>query len=232
MTLPQIDVQTFDVNISSLGKKFKFRPFLVKEEKLLIMASESSDKGDMINTVQQIVTNCSLGKVNGEALPIFDLQKAFLEIRSMSVSNIIPLTTKCGHCEAENDVVFDLDEVKIKKSRGHSKQVKIGDTMVIEMNYPKVQEIEKLLGDNAEEIYKVTADCIKTIYHEDEVIEFQESPLEERLDFIEGFSTKHFAGIRNFYETMPTLLHTIDFKCKACKKDNTVVIDGYENFFV
>ena len=150
----------------------------------------------------------------------------------MSVSNIIPLKSKCGHCEVENDIVFDLDKVKLKKSRGHTKQVKIGDTMVIEMKYPKVNQIEKLLGEDAEEIYKVTADCIETIYHEDEVIEFQESPLEERLDFIEGFSTKHFAGIRNFYETMPTLLHTIDFKCKACKKDNTVVIDGYENFFV
>ena len=94
MALPQIDVQTFDINISSLGKKFKFRPFLVKEEKLLVMAGESDDKGDMINAVQQIVTNCSMGKVDGYKLPIFDLQKVFLEIRSMSVSNIIPLGCK------------------------------------------------------------------------------------------------------------------------------------------
>ena len=232
MALPQIDVQTFDINISSLGKKFKFRPFLVKEEKLLVMAAESSDKGDMIGAVQQSVTNCSLGKIDGEKLPIFDLQKVFLEIRSMSVSNVIPLISKCGECGVENDVVFNLDDVKIKKSKGHSNQVKVSDNMIIEMNYPKVKDIEMLLGDDIEKIYDVTADCIKTIYHDDEVIEFQESPLEERLDFIEGFSVKHFAAIRNFYETMPTLLHTIDFKCKACKKDNTVVIDGYENFFV
>ena len=114
----------------------------------------------MINAVQQIVTNCSLGKVNGETLPIFDLQKAFLEIRSMSVSNIIPLKSKCGHCEVENDIVFDLDKVKIKKSRGHTKQVKIGDTMVIEMKYPKVNQIEKLLGEDAEEIYKIAKEML------------------------------------------------------------------------
>lgn len=232
MALPQIDVQTFDINISSLGKKYKFRPFLVKEEKLLIMASESSEKADMINAVQQIITNCSLGKVDGEKLPIFDLQKVFLEIRSMSVSNIIPLVSKCGECGTENDVLFNLDEVKINKSRGHKTQVKLSDSMIIEMKYPKVRDIEILLGGDVEKIYDVTADCIQTIYHDDEVIEFQESPLEERLDFIEGFTSKHFASIRDFYETMPTLLHTIDFQCKACKKENTLVIDGYENFFV
>ncbi len=218
MTLPQIDVQTFDVNISSLGKKFKFRPFLVKEEKLLIMAAESSDKGDMINAVQQIVTNCSLGKVNGETLPIFDLQKAFLEIRSMSVSNIIPLKSKCGHCEVENDIVFDLDKVKIKKSRGHTKQVKIGDTMVIEMKYPKVNQIEKLLGEDAEEIYKVTADCIETIYHEDEVIEFQESPLEERLDFIGCFSTKHFAELEIFMKLCQHFYTLLSLRVRHAKR--------------
>ena len=232
MALPQIDVQTFDINISSLGKKYKFRPFLVKEEKLLVMASESSERADMINAVQQIITNCSLGKVDGEKLPIFDLQKVFLEVRSMSVSNVIPLTSKCGECGTENDVLFNLDEVKIKRSRGHSNQVKLSENMIIEMKYPKVTDIEILLGEDVEQIYNVTANCIETIYHDDEVIEFQESPLEERLDFIEGFTSKHFAAIRNFYETMPTLLHTIDFTCKACKKDNTLVIDGYENFFV
>ena len=134
MALPQIDVQTFNINISSLGKKFKFRPFLVKEEKLLVMAGESEDKSDMINAVQQIITNCFMGKV--------------------------------------------------------------------------------------------------TIYNDEEIIQFQESPLEERINFIEGFSVKQFALIRQFYESMPQILHAIDFKCKACKKDNTLVIDGYENFFV
>jgi len=232
MALPVIDVQTFDINISSLGKKFKFRPFLVKEEKLLVMAGESDDKADMINAVQQIITNCSLGKVDGSKLPIFDLQKVFLEIRGMSVSNIIPLVAKCGECEVENDVVFDLEKVKITKNKGHTRSIKLTDTMVLEMDYPSVFDINKLLGDDIEEIYKVTANCIKTIYNDEEVIEFQESPLEERLQFIEQFSVKQFALIRLFYETMPQILHAIEFNCKACKKDNTLVIDGYENFFV
>lgn len=232
MALPQIDVQTFDVNISSLGKKVKFRPFLVKEEKLLVMAGESTDSSDMIHTVQQIITNCSLGKVDGSKLPIFDLQKVFLEIRGMSVSNIINLIAKCGECGIDNDVEFDLEKVKITKNKGHKKQIKLTDSMIIEMDYPKVADIEKLMGESIEEIYKVTADCIKTIYNDEEVIEFQESPIEERMEFIEQFSVKQFALIREFYESMPQLLHAIDFKCKACKKDNTLVIDGYENFFV
>ena len=232
MALPVIDVQTFDINISSLGKKFKFRPFLVKEEKLLVMAGESDDNTDMVSAVQQIITNCSMGKVDGSKLPIFDLQKVFLEIRGMSVSNIIMLVAKCGECGIENDVEFDLEKVKITKNKGHSKQIKLTDTMIIEMDYPKVSEIDILLSDDIEAIYKVTANCIQTIYNDDETIEFQESPLEERLQFIEQFSVKQFALIRQFYESMPQLLHAIDFKCKACKKDNTLVIDGYENFFV
>lgn len=232
MALPVIDVQTFDINISSLGKKFKFRPFLVKEEKLLVMAGESDDNTDMVSAVQQIITNCSMGKVDGSKLPIFDLQKVFLEIRGMSVSNIIMLVAKCGECGVSNDVEFDLEKVKITKNKGHSKQIKLTDTMIIEMDYPKVSEIDILLSDDIEAIYKVTANCIKTIYNDDETIEFQESPLEERLQFIEQFSVKQFALIRQFYESMPQLLHAIDFKCKACKKDNTLVIDGYENFFV
>ncbi len=215
-----------------MGKKVKFRPFLVKEEKLLVMAGESTDSSDMIHTVQQIITNCSLGKVDGSKLPIFDLQKVFLEIRGMSVSNIINLIAKCGECGIDNDVEFDLEKVKITKNKGHKKQIKLTDSMIIEMDYPKVTDIEKLMGESIEEIYKVTANCIKTIYNDEEVIEFQESPLEERMDFIEQFSVKQFALIREFYESMPQLLHAIDFTCKACKKDNTLVIDGYENFFV
>jgi len=186
----------------------------------------------MIHTVQQIITNCSLGKVDGSKLPIFDLQKVFLEIRGMSVSNIINLIAKCGECGIDNDVEFDLEKVKITKNKGHKKQIKLTDSMIIEMDYPKVTDIEKLMGESIEEIYKVTANCIKTIYNDEEVIEFQESPLEERMDFIEQFSVKQFALIREFYESMPQLLHAIDFTCKACKKDNTLVIDGYENFFV
>jgi hypothetical protein len=232
MALPQIDVQTFDINISSLGKKFKFRPFLVKEEKLLVMAGESEDKSDMVRAVQQIITNCSMGKVDGDNLPIFDLQKVFLEIRGMSVSNIINLVANCGECGIENDVVFDLEKVKITKNKGHTNKIKLTETMTLEMNYPEVREISKLMGSEIEEIYNVTANCIRTIYNDEEVIDFQESPLEERIDFIEGFSVKQFALIRQFYESMPQILHGIDFKCKACKKDNTLVIDGYENFFV
>ena len=233
MALPKIDVPTFKMKIDSLGKDYKFRPFLVKEEKILVMANESSDKNDMLYAAQQVITNCSYGKVDGEKLPMFEVQKVFLTLRSQSVGNIIEMAAKCGECEASNEVFLDIDEIEIIKDESHTNRIELNDELVIEMNYPSVEEVSSLARAEEEtDIYDVTANSINKLYTSEETIDFQSSPPNERIEWIENLSPDYFGKIKNFFETMPQLYHTINFKCKECKKDNYLVIDGYENFSV
>lgn len=233
MALPKIDVPTFKMKIDSLGKDYKFRPFLVKEEKILVMASESSDSSDMLHAAQQVITNCSFGKIDGEKLPMFEVQKVFLTLRSQSVGNIIELKAKCGECDTSNDVFLDIDEIQIIREPSHSNRVQLNNDIVIEMGYPSVEEVAALArAEENMDIYIVAANSIDKIYTSDETIDFQSSPPNERIEWIENLSPDQFGKIKNFFETMPQLYHTLEFKCNQCKKDNYLVIDGYENFFV
>ena len=233
MALPKIDVPTFKMKIDSLGKDYKFRPFLVKEEKILVMAGESSDNNDMLHAAQQVITNCSFGKVDGEKLPMFEVQKVFLTLRSQSVGNIIELSAKCGECEISNEVFLDIDEIEIIRDENHTNRIELSKEIIIEMSYPSVEEVASLArAEENIDIYIVAANSINTIFTSEETIDFQSSPPEERIEWIENLSPEQFGKIKNFFETMPQLYHTINFNCKQCKKDNYLVIDGYENFFV
>jgi hypothetical protein len=233
MGLPTIDVPTFKVKVESLGKNYKFRPFLVKEEKILVMASESSDKNDMLHAAQQVITNCSFDKVDGEKLPMFEVQKLFLTLRSQSVGNVIELNAKCGDCGESSEVFLDIDEVDIVRDDSHTNKIQLSDEIYIEMTYPSVEEVAALTrAEEDVDIYIVAANSISKIFTTEEAIDFQSSPPDERIDWIENLSPNQFGKIKNFFETMPQLYHTIEFKCKECKKDNYLVIDGYENFFV
>lgn len=233
MALPQIDVPTFKMKIDSLGKNYKFRPFLVKEEKILVMASESSDKSDMLHAAQQVITNCSYGKIDGEKLPMFEVQKVFLTLRSQSIGNIIELSAKCGECESSNEVFLDIDEIEIVRDKEHTNRVELNKDIVIEMKYPSVDEVASLARAEEEtDIYIVAANSIDKIFTSEETIDFQTSPPDERIEWIENLSPEQFGKVKTFFETMPQLYHTINFSCKECKKDNYLVIDGYENFFV
>jgi len=233
MGLPKIDVPTFKMKIESLGKDYKFRPFLVKEEKLLVMASESSDKSDMLGAAQQVITNCSFGRVDGEKLPMFEVQKVFLTLRSQSVGNIIELSARCGHCDGATQVFLDIDEIEIIKDESHTNRIELNSDLVIEMKYPSVEEVASLArAEEDTDIYSVTANSIDKIYTSEEAINFQDSPPNERIEWIENLSPDYFGKIKRFFETMPQLYHTINYNCNECKKDNYLVIDGYENFFV
>lgn len=233
MALPQLDTPTFKMKVGSLGKDFKFRPFLVKEQKILVMATESSDSKDMLYAAQQIITNCSFGKVNGEKLPLFDVQKTFLGLRSQSIGNVIELKASCAFCEAENELFLDVDEVEIVTSDEHTNKIELASNIVVEMKYPTVDEVSDLVSaDENVDIYHIVANSIETLYYEDEVIDFQGNPPDERMEWIDNLNNEQFEKIKAFFETMPQLYHNLDFKCKQCKEDNVLVIDGYENFFV
>lgn len=233
MALPQLETPTFKMKVDSLGKEFKFRPFLVREQKILVMATESDDNKDMLYAAQQIISNCSFGKINGEKLPLFEVQKTFLSLRSQSIGNIIELNAVCAHCEAQNEVLLDIDKVEIIKADEHTNRVELASDLVIEMKYPTVDEVSDLVSANENsDIYHIVANNIETLYYGEDVIDFQGNPPDERMDWIDNLSGEQFDKIKVFFETMPQLYHNLEFNCKQCKEDNVLVIDGYENFFV
>ena len=143
MALPITEHPLIDVHIHSLNKKVKFRPFLVKEE-LLVLANETKDPLEMIKATQQVVTNCSFGEVDGEELPLFDMQNVFLHLRKVSISEIIESKLLCGHCEKPNDVIIDLNKFNLITGDNHQNEIRLSDSLTVEMRYPTATELESL----------------------------------------------------------------------------------------
>ena len=235
MAMPITEHPLIDVHIHSLNKKVKFRPFLVKEEKLLVLANETKDPLEMIKATQQVVTNCSFGEVDGETLPLFDMQNVFLHLRKISISEIIESRLSCGHCEKPNDVVIDLNNFELIIGDGHQTEIKISDNTTIEMRYPTASELESLKkaeNEEAKQIYDVAASCISKIYYEDTIIDGEDFDDKSREEFIDNLESTQFAVLRKFFETMPAMEQSISFTCRGCEKENIVYLNGYFDFFV
>ena len=235
MAMPITEHPLIDVHIHSLNKKVKFRPFLVKEEKLLVLANETKDPLEMIKATQQVVTNCSFGEVDGETLPLFDMQNVFLHLRKISISEIIESRLSCGHCEKPNDVVIDLNNFELIIGDGHQTEIKISDNTTIEMRYPTASELESLKkaeNEEAKQIYDVAASCISKIYYEDTIIDGEDFDDKSREEFIDNLESTQFAVLRKFFETMPAMEQSINFTCRGCEKENIVYLNGYFDFFV
>jgi hypothetical protein len=232
MPLPQVDLPLFEIEIPPTKQKVNFRPFLVKEEKILILASESGDVNDMMRATQQVVSNCSMGEVDATKLPLFALQKVFMDLRSASISNIIDLNLVCGHCSSTHQHELDLQQLEIKYNKEHKNPVDLGGIM-IELDYPSADILAQMFNsETIEDLYVTASHCIKVIYDGDEIINSDEVTLDEKLEWIEGLTTQQFLPIREFLETMPILEHTIEFTCNECEKENYMTMNGYSNFFV
>lgn len=227
MPLPVMNTPTFDVKIHSLGKEVKFRPFLVKEEKILILAQESGDPKEMIRAMQTIVTSCSDGEIYGEELPFFDLQNAFIRLRSQSIGNLTEFVLICGQCDHKTDTTLDLDTLTIDFPENHDNKIMLSDKVGVIMKYPKAD----ILVDNETPAFDLVVSCIDKIFDADEIYDAEEEGIEEVEKFINNLSTEQFENIVRFFETSPRLEKTIEYTCAGCGTENIVLIDGVENFF-
>jgi hypothetical protein len=235
MAIPQSDQPLFDIEILSKQKKFKFRPFLVKEEKILVLATQSADLGDLIKAIQQVITNCSFGEIQGDELPVFDLQKTFLELRSQSISPVFGVNFTCGFCQEVMPGELDLRDFEISQKEDHKNPIKISDKVQLVMGYPSASDLVELGGaEQATDIYNASSNCLLEVHTADEVIDCRELTVEERLEYIENMSLKDFEHVKNFFETMPVLEHEINFTCKNkdCAKESSFYMNGYLDFFV
>jgi len=236
MALPKLSSPRFSVELPSNGRRISFRPFLVKEEKALLMAATSNDQNSMIDAVKDVLSSCVLDDdVNVGTLPFFDLEYLFLNLRAKSVGEVIKLEYRHSggvnysgiECEAVTQVEINLERVKVAKNEKHTNKIKITDELGVVMRYPTISDI-KLVNDGSDEL-KMIAKCIVSVYDEETV--YDPDNLQDAVDFIDSLNTQQFAKIMEFIATMPKLKHTFDYKCKGCGQQDTVTLEGLSDFF-
>ncbi len=232
MALPVTELPLFDVDVLSVDKKVKFRPFKVKEEKLLVLGSQSEDFKDLVKAIQQVITNCSFGKLSGDELPIFDLQNIFLKLRSASISPIFQVNLTCGFCGNVSLQDIDLDKVEIKTSEDHVNPVSINDDVSIEFNYPSAEDLATLASATEEApIWEVAQRCIRSIHTTDDVFQAEDLSEEEKAEYIENLTVEEFNNVKEFFNTMPVMENHVSLKCEKCEETNTIYMNGYLDFF-
>ena len=238
MPLPKIATPTYSLVLPSTEKEISFRPFLVKEEKLLVLALETEDTKQITTAIKAVLKNCIQTKgVKVESLPTFDIEYLFLNIRGKSVGESIDVNIVCPDDEKTNvKVVIDLDDIKVKKTEGHSNQIKLDNTLMMELKYPSLEEFIKnnfdFKDENAmEQSFKLIAASIDKIYNEEEVWVAADCTKKEITEFLESMNSSQFKKIEEFFTTMPKLSHTIKVTNPNTKVESEVVLEGLASFF-
>ena len=238
MPLPKIATPTYELKLPSTEETVKYRPFLVKEEKLLVLALETEDTKQITTAIKTVLKSCVLTKgIKVEQLPTFDIEYLFLNIRGKSVGEELEVKVICPDDEkTEVPITIDLDEVKVQKNEGHNKQLKLDDTLMMEMRYPSLDQFIKNNFDfkdenQMEQSFDLIGSCIDKIYSEDEVWATADCTKKEVKEFLESMNSSQFKDIEKFFETMPKLSHTIKVTNPKTKVESDVVMEGLASFF-
>jgi hypothetical protein len=239
MPLPKIATPIYELEIPSLKKKIRYRPFLVKEEKILIIALESEDSKQIANAVKNVISNCILSKgVKVEDLSTFDIEYLFLNIRGKSVGETVDVLITCPDDETTQvPMSINLDEINVEVDPKHSRDIKLDDTLTLRMRYPSMTEFIKNNFDSGDDVsvddtFDLIISCIEQIYSEEESWTASDSTKKELLEFVEQLSSKQFKEVEKFFETMPKLSHTIKIKNPKTGVESEVVLEGLSAFFV
>jgi len=232
MALPEIATPIYTLTIPSTKKKVKYRPFLVKEQKLLILAMENEDQEQILDAITNTIKACLITKVDMATLALFDIEYLFLQIRARSISEEIEMRVTCADDgETTVDVKFMVDDVKVNFPKGHTNIVKLDGDLTIEMQYPDLDYFAKInFMDEKVDEYELVAKCIKRVYVGED--DFTSDSLDESKAWVEGLTNSQFEKIQSFFETMPTLRHVLKVKNPKTKVVNEVVLEGLSDFFV
>jgi hypothetical protein len=239
--LPKIISPEFELVLPSTGKPIKYRPFLVKEEKILLLALESKDNKQITNAIKQILKSCILTRgLKVEDLPTFDIEYIFLNVRGKSVGESIELIVTCSDDgETQVPVTVYIDEIKVEKNPEHSSDIKLGDDLILRMKYPSLDEFIKTNFDfgtnntttNIDKSFEIIASCMDVIFTKEDTWAAKDCTKKELFDFIESMDTKQFKQIEKFFQTMPVLSHTFKVLNPKTKVENEVVLEGLTSFF-
>ena len=238
MALPRLDVPIYELVIPSTDEKIKFRPFLVKEEKILLIAMESGKSEDMIQSVKDIVDECTFNKLKLGEMPMFDVEYLFLNIRAKSVGEVSKLKVLCqDDMKTYANVEIDLNEVQVEVDGDiHSNKIELSDEMGVIMKYPTIDSFTAngIKNITAANMIDVIASCVEQIYDKkgEEVYDSKDSTQKELIDFVEQLNTTQFQEVQKFFDTMPRLQHTITVKNPKTKVESEVTLTGLNDFFV
>jgi hypothetical protein len=229
MSLPKLSVPVYETILPSTEKVIKYRPFLVKEEKVLLTAMEDGSQTSLMDAIKTIIKNCVQGKIDVDRLPLFDIEYLFLQLRSKSVGEKTEIGLKCTttECDGVTDISINMDEIKVTKPEGHNRKIMISDEVGVVMSYPVI----KTAGITEEDGMKIVKDCIEMIFTEEETHERDSFKSKELDEFIDSMDTKQFGKIKEFFDTMPKLQHTINYKCVKCGEDKETTLQGLDSFF-
>ena len=232
MALPEIATPIYTLTIPSTKKKVKYRPFLVKEQKILILAMENEDQEQILDAITNTIKACLITKIDMATLALFDIEYLFLQIRARSISEEIEMRVTCADDgETTVDVKFMVDDVKVNFPKGHTNIIELDNDLTIEMQYPDLDYFAKInFMDEKVDEYELVAKCIKRVYVGED--DFTSDSLDESKAWVEGLTNNQFEKIQSFFETMPTLRHVLKVKNPKTKVVNEVVLEGLSDFFV
>ena len=236
MALPKLTTPTYELEIPSTDEKIKYRPFLVREEKILLIALESGESEDIITAIKDIVTECTYGKIDLGKMPMFDVEYVFLQIRAKSVGEVSTLRLLCpDDKETYVNVDIDLSEIMVQVDKGHNPKIELTDEMGMIMTYPSIDSLSAtgVTDITADNMLDVIGACILQIYDKkgEEVFETKDQTKKEISEFVESLNTKQFQEVQKFFDTMPKLKHTIEVENPKTKVKSKIVLQGLNDFF-
>lgn len=231
MALPILETPTYELTLPSNNKKIKYRPFLVKEHKVLLTLSEASED-EVSRMVKELVNACTFGKLQVNKLPHFDIEYIFLHLRAKSISEMVEVIVNCD-CGNKIETSYNIEDVKIEKEPGHSNIIQLTNNYSIEMNYPVFDDVVNVIGtDKTDDIVSLVAHSIKGVYSNDEYFEAQDQTEQELKEFVESFTKSQFEQLEKFFTSSPKVVQTIESDCSKCGKHNVSKLTGLQNFFV
>jgi hypothetical protein len=238
MVLPKIATPTYELEVPSIKKNIKYRPFLVKEEKILIIAMESEDTKQIADAVKTVISNCILSRgVKVENLATFDIEYLFLNIRGKSVGESVDVLITCpDDGKTQVPVSINLDDIKVNVSKDHSRDIKLDENLTIRMKYPSLDEFIKSnfdsdLNISVDDTFDMICSCIEQVYNEEESWSASDCSKKELIDFLESLTTNQFKEVEKFFETMPKLSHILKLKNPNTEVESEVVLEGLTSFF-
>ena len=243
MALPRLETATYELTIPSTGKKIEYRPFLVKEEKALLIAAEDGSPATITKAMKDIITACTEGEVKLKELASFDIEYIFLQLRGKSVGDIIeinlqkPDRIKCEEevCPNAAQISVDIRDIVMNTSDMEKPEIELTEDVGVKLNFPQIDTIQKYVKTGGtlgtEDVFKMIIDCIEYIWDGDEIYKAKDSTKKELNDFIESLSTEQFNKIRKYFESMPRLTHEITWTCPKCEKSAPLVLEGLDSFF-
>jgi hypothetical protein len=235
MALPKIDVPRYPVTIPSTGEEFIMRPYLVKEEKILLLAMESQDPKQIALAIRNLITSCIEGGLDIDSLAAFDIEKLFLELRAISVGEKIQLQTKCQAegCEHPNAVEIDITDIQLNDFDPAGSTIKLSEDVGVTMRYPTVDLLGDVEGDldSLDTLMSIVISCINTIFDDENVYDCKKENIEEVQDFIDNLTSDQFKLISAFFQNTPVLEYDLKFNCEKCEHESSYELRGLQSFF-